>query len=239
MIIFPAIDIKSGKCVRLKQGNALMSTTYFEDPVEAGSIWAGKGAKAIHVVDLDGAFSGNSQNFESISKIKETTGLFIEVGGGIRDKLTVEKLICSNIDRIILGTAALNDRDLVEWAVREYDDRIAVSIDSINNKVAYKGWTGISEVNDLDLIEQLISVGINTFIYTDISKDGMLSGPNIESIKRINTMFDINIIASGGVTTIEDVKELRKIGVYGAIIGKALYNGNIKLEEALEVSGCF
>lgn len=238
MIIYPAIDVKDGKCVRLKQGKADDTTIFFENPADAAKMWVDKGTQTLHIVDLDGAFNGSPRNLEVITKIKKETGVFIQMGGGIRDKDTIRTVLDNNIDRVILGTAALDKKDLVEWSVKQYGERIAVSIDALNKKVAYHGWTGISDISIYDLMESLISLGVRTFIYTDISKDGMMKGPDHNGIKEINNRFNVNIIASGGVTTMDDVKTLKDAGVYGAIIGRALYDGSIAIEQAMEVAAC-
>lgn len=239
MIIYPAIDIKDGKCVRLKQGKASESTTYFDKPLDAALQWKEKGSKTVHVVDLDGAFSGSSCNTDTILQIKSTTNLFTQVGGGIRDIGTIDNYLSSGIDRVILGTAALNNSELVDWAVKKFGEKIAVSIDTLNRKATYNGWTGVSDLNLFDIIKSMTDLGVRVFIYTDISKDGMLSGPDINGITEIMDRFSIKVIASGGVASIDDIKALKSIGVYGAIIGKALYNGNIRLEEAMEVAECY
>lgn len=238
MIIYPAIDIQDGKCVRLKQGKAEDRTVFYDNPLDAANMWTKKGAKALHIVDLDGAFKGRPCNLDTIFKIKYASGIFVQMGGGIRDRETIETAIEGGIDRVILGTAALNDKDLVQWAAGRYGENIAVSIDALNKKVAYQGWTGISEIQTDSLIESLVSMGIKTFIYTDISRDGMMNGPDFEGIVELKKQFNINIIASGGITTIDDVKAFKSIDVYGAIIGRALYSGSINIEEALEVAAC-
>jgi len=239
MIIYPAIDIKDGKCVRLRQGRADESTVFYDSPLEAAKLWVDKGAKALHVVDLDGAFSGSPVNMNIISEIKSDTGVFIEMGGGVRDSSAIENIIKHNIDRVILGTAALENMELMKWAVKNFKDSIAVSIDALDRKVAYHGWTGVSQVDVLELIESLVDIGVSTFVYTDIKRDGMMSGVDMGGICEIKQRFNVNIIASGGVTTIDDVKQLKEMDVYGAIIGKALYSGSISLGEAMEVAGCF
>lgn len=239
MIIYPAIDIKDGKCVRLKQGKAEESTVFYDDPKDAAEIWVRNGAEALHIVDLDGAFRGRSCNMETVFYIKKAYGVFVQMGGGIRDRETIDRAVKGGIDRVILGTAALNDEDLVRWAARHHGDSIAVSIDTLDKKVAYQGWTGISEIQTRSLIGSLITIGIKTFIYTDISRDGMMTGPDLEGIRELKEKFQVNMIASGGITTIDDVKKLKSIDVYGAIIGRALYSGSIDIREALEVAECY
>lgn len=238
MIVYPAIDIKDGKCVRLTQGKADMCSIYFESPIDAAKMWVNKGAAALHIVDLDGAFKGEQCNLDIISKIKETYGIFVQTGGGIRDRLSIEKAMERGIDRVILGTAAIQNTDLVKWACGKYGNRIAVSVDSADGRAAYNGWTGISETDSPALVGLLAGIGVSTFVYTDIKRDGMLSGPDFNGIRKINEKFDVNMIASGGISSIEDIKLLNDMGVYGAIIGKALYKGSIRLEEALEVAEC-
>lgn len=238
MIIYPAIDIRNGKCVRLKQGKFEECTYIYDSPVKAAENWVENGARALHIVDLDGALEGRPVNMGLVREIKRNTGAFIEYGGGVRDEPAVELIVETGIDRIIFGTSALKNRPLVKWAAQKYGDKIAVGIDVKDKKAAYNGWTDISDVNMYELTESLIDIGVNTFIYTDISKDGMLNGTDLDGIKSLKERFDINIIASGGITTIDDIKNLKCIGVYGAIIGKALYNGNIKLEDVLEELKC-
>ncbi len=235
MIIFPAVDIKSGKCVMLKQGKADLCTVFYDDPTNAAFMWKEKGSKYLHVVDLDGAFNGRPCNIDKIYEIKKRTGMFVQVGGGIRDKYTIESILDKGIDRVILGSAALNNLELTKWAANEFGGKIAVSIDTVDDKVAYNGWTSVSSTDKLDLIKKLTSIGVKTFIYTDVSKDGMMKGPDIKGIEQIKNSFDVCIIASGGVSTMEDITNLKNIGASGAIIGKALYNGSINLEKALEV----
>lgn len=239
MIIYPAIDIKDGKCVRLRQGRADCSTTYYENPLDAALLWKSMGANSLHIVDLDGAFKGKPCNMDRILEIKRKTGLFVEAGGGIRDKDTVKRLLDGGIDRVILGTAALFHEELVRWSALNYKGRAAVSVDTVEGMAAYNGWAGISAMKTIELIGSMIEKGIDTFIYTDIKRDGMLSGPDTSGIKSILKSFDVKLIASGGVTSLHDLKLLKEAKAYGAIIGKALYCGGIKLNEAVEDMACF
>lgn len=235
MIIFPAVDIKNEKCVMLKQGKADLCTVFYDDPTNAALMWKEKGSKYLHVVDLDGAFNGRPCNIDKIYEMKKKTGMFVQVGGGIRDRYTIESILDKGIDRVILGSVALSDLKLTEWAAYRFGEKIAVSIDTVDDKVAYNGWTSVSNTNKFDLIKKLTSIGVKTFIYTDVSKDGMMKGPDIKGIEQIKNNFDIHIIASGGVSTMDDITHLKNIGTFGTIIGKALYSGNINLEKALEV----
>ncbi|MRG87249.1 1-(5-phosphoribosyl)-5-[(5-phosphoribosylamino)methylideneamino]imidazole-4-carboxamide isomerase [Salinibacillus xinjiangensis] len=232
MILYPAIDIRNGKCVRLIQGDYNKEDVY-GDPVEMALRWIDKGAEALHLVDLDGALSGTSENLTTIESIVEKTDVPIQVGGGIRTMNQVDALAFIGVSRIILGTAALHDEQFLTEAVKKYPKEIAVSIDAKRGYVATDGWTKTSERKALDFAKELEDKGVQTIIYTDIAKDGMLSGPNLEEIQTVNKNVGLNVIASGGVSTPEDVRTLSKLDVHGAIIGKALYTGKIDLEEIL------
>ncbi|WP_164214557.1 1-(5-phosphoribosyl)-5-[(5-phosphoribosylamino)methylideneamino]imidazole-4-carboxamide isomerase [Virgibacillus sp. YIM 98842] len=234
MILFPAIDIKNGKCVRLTQGDYNQETIYSSSPADMAAKWEKKGAEYLHVVDLDGAKTGTAANQDIISRITGDVSIPVQIGGGIRSMETVEKYIEAGVSRVIIGTAAINDRDFLMKAVSTCDDKIAVSIDARNGYVATNGWTETSRVNAADLVKELEALGVNTVIYTDILKDGMLKGPNFGELQTINNATSINVIASGGVTTKEDICKLKNQNLYGAIIGKALYDGTLSFEEALE-----
>jgi phosphoribosylformimino-5-aminoimidazole carboxamide ribotide isomerase len=233
MIIFPAIDIKGGKCVRLTQGDYGKEEIY-GDPVEMAKQWMNKGAETLHIVDLDGALEGESKNLHVIKEIVKNVSIPVQVGGGIRSIQAIETLVKAGVTRTIIGTSAVNNKAFVQEAVLTFGPAIAVSIDAKNGYVATEGWTKISEKKALDFAKELTSVGVETIIYTDIAKDGMLSGPNFSEIKLIDDEIKANVIASGGVTTKEDIDKLKDLNVYGAIVGKALYTGAIELEEILK-----
>lgn len=233
MRIYPAIDIIGGQCVRLKKGDYSQKTTYAENPVEVAKKWEGLGGEFIHIVDLDGAKSGDMPNFELISDIAAAVSVPIEVGGGIRDMECIEKYLKAGIYRVILGTSALKKPRLVEEAVLKFGERIAVGIDAKDNKVAVSGWEDVSDVTALDFAKQMEKLGAENIIYTDIATDGMLMGPNLSAMREMAEAVSINVIASGGVTTLSDIEALKDTGVEGAIIGKALYTGNIDLSEAV------
>lgn len=235
MIIFPAIDIKDGNCVRLKQGKFEDMDVYFYNPVEVAKTWEAKGAEFIHIVDLDGAKDGKSKNFEIISEIAKTVNIPIQVGGGIRNREAVQTLLDAGVNRVILGTAAVNEKELLKSLVDEYGKQIVVSIDAKDGIVAIDGWVNLSSLNSVDFVKELEEIGVQTIVYTDIAKDGMMEGPNFDIYRELMEKNSIDIIASGGVSTLEDVEKLSEMDMYGAIIGKALYIENIKLEDALEV----
>lgn len=233
MIIFPAIDIRGGKCVRLEQGLADRETVYGGDPVERAKHWEGKGAEFLHVVDLDGAFQGVRQNRNVIKKLADSINIPVQLGGGIRTMRDIEEVLEMGISRVILGTSVVEEDGFLEKALYKYGEKIAVSIDVKDGCVALNGWTKISDIKANYYAKVLENLGLKTVIYTDISKDGMLKGPNFEELGALKAIVDINIIASGGISSSADIRKLRKLGVYGAIIGKALYTGNIELEEIL------
>lgn len=231
MILFPAIDIRNGKCVRLIQGDYDQETIYGESPADMAIEWERQGAEFLHLIDLDGAKSGSSINKDTILEIRKKVPIPIQVGGGIRSMDIISDYIQNGINRIMIGTAAITDREFLKQAVLRYGDQIAVSIDARNGYVATDGWTETSKVKAIDLIKELEVIGVKTIVYTDIFKDGMLSGPNFEELKGINEVTPMDVIASGGVTTKDDIRKLKEMNLYGAIIGKALYNGNLNLEE--------
>ena len=236
MIIFPAIDILNGQCVRLIQGDYNKEKVYSNSPVDMAKKWEEKGAEYIHIVDLDGAKTGRSINQEIILEIAKTVQVPIQVGGGIRSIETIKDYLENGVSRVIIGTAAINNPDFLQEAVEKFQEKIAVSIDARGGYVATDGWTDTSDVKALDLVKKLENVGVKTIVYTDIAKDGMLQGPNLEEQKAMNEATTINVIASGGVTTKEDVENLRALNLYGVIIGKALYDGKLTLESILEES---
>lgn len=233
MIIFPAIDIRNGNCVRLTQGNYNKEKIYSFSPVEVANMWEEKGAKYLHIVDLDGAKSGRSINQSMIQTIAKETNIRVQVGGGVRSMQTVSHLISSGVDRIIIGTAAIRDQDFLKTAVNTYGEKIAVSIDARNGYVATDGWTDTSSIKATELLKQLETIGVHTIVYTDIFKDGMLEGPNLEELQTINELTSMNVIASGGITSEIDVQRVKDLHVYGAIIGKALYDRTLSLSQIL------
>ncbi len=233
--MLPAIDIYDKKAVRLYKGDYNKMTVY-GDPVEIAKQFASKGAEYIHLVDLEGAKVGESSNKEIIKRIVCESGLPCEIGGGIRDMETIDEYISAGIDRIILGTAAVSDKEFLKNAIAKYGSKIAVGVDARDGIVAIKGWTEQSGISALDFIGEMLDLGIETIICTDIAKDGALSGTNTELYRTILSKYKLNLIASGGVTDLNDIRDLKKCGVYGAILGKALYNGNIKLEDALALT---
>lgn len=232
MIIFPAIDLKDGKAVRLRKGDFNKIDIFSNNPWEVAKEFEKKGAEWIHMVDLDGAKDGKNKNLDVIKKIRETVNIKLQLGGGIRTIETAELLLNLGIDRIILGTAAIENPELLKTLVNKYGEKIAVSVDEKNGKAATKGWVEESNMDAFELCETLKKIGVKTIIYTDISKDGMMAGPNFKAYEKINRL-GVDVIASGGVSTAKDVDILKKENIYGAIIGKALYLGNIKLEEVL------
>ncbi|MHC4870525.1 MAG: 1-(5-phosphoribosyl)-5-[(5-phosphoribosylamino)methylideneamino]imidazole-4-carboxamide isomerase [Planctomycetota bacterium] len=236
MHILPAVDIKGGKAVRLFQGKADQTTIYNTSPLNAAINWIEQGATYLHVVDLDGAFDGESENEKHIAEIANESPVPIEVGGGIRTVEKAGRLIEMGVDKIIIGTKALESREFLYDLIREFPDKINVGVDAKDGMVAVKGWVEKSDVVAEDFLRELSGSGVSRIIYTDISRDGALQGVNTESITRATQMTDIPIIASGGVTTIEDIKELAKLPLFGIITGKALYDGRINLREALNVA---
>lgn len=235
MLILPAIDLRDGKCVRLYQGKFEKSEIVGEDPVKVALSFKESGAKYIHMVDLDGALDGKIKNIEAISKVIDTTKIPVELGGGIRDIKTIDMLMKIGISRIILGTAALKDPDFVKVALKKYGEKIAVGIDAKNEKVAVNGWLDVSSVDYIDFAKQMEDMGIKTIIFTDISKDGTLKGPNLDQLFKIQNSVSCRIIASGGIKNIDDLKDISKMDIYGAITGKAIYSGSIDLKEAIEI----
>lgn len=234
MIIFPAIDIRNGKCVRLIQGDYNKEKVYNDSPINTANMWEEKGAQYIHVVDLDGAKTGNSINKDIIKKIAQETKVPVQVGGGIRSMEVIETYLNHGVSRVIIGTAAIQDPAFLKEAVAKYGEKIAVSIDARNGYVATDGWTDTSTVKALDLIKTMENIGVQTIVYTDILKDGMLTGPNLEEQKAVNEATSMNVIASGGVSSIEDINNLKELNLYGAIIGKALYDGALSFESIME-----
>ncbi|MEW9123586.1 MAG: 1-(5-phosphoribosyl)-5-[(5-phosphoribosylamino)methylideneamino]imidazole-4-carboxamide isomerase [Thermotaleaceae bacterium] len=231
MIVFPAIDIRNGKCVRLEQGEFDKESVFGEDPLMIAKKWYEKGAKYLHIVDLDGALQGEPVNLSIIEKIAKTIPIPIQVGGGIRKLEDVKKVLFCGVERIILGTSAINQVDFVEQVLNLYSENVAVSLDARNGLIAIEGWKKTTNQKALDYAVVLQNMGLKTLIYTDIAKDGMLSGPNFNELQQIQQKIKMNLIASGGISKQEDVKRLKTMDLYGAIIGKALYTGDIQLEE--------
>ena len=234
MLIFPAIDLYEGKAVRLFKGDYNQMTVYSENPIEIAFEFEKAGATCIHMVDLEGAKSGETPNIETVKRIASETSLFTEVGGGIRNIETVSKYLDAGIDRVILGTAAVKDEAFLKAAVERYGERIAVGVDIKDGKVAIHGWLEKSELDAMEFCSKLEKLGVKTVICTDISKDGAMQGTNHALYKEMSEKFSLDIVASGGVSSMDDVKRLRKLNIYGAIIGKAYYTGAIDLKEAIE-----
>lgn len=233
MIIIPAIDLFQGKAVRLFQGNYSSMTVYDDNPVNTAVKFKAQGAEWLHIVDLEGAKSGTPVNIETVMNIHEASGLKCEVGGGIRDMAAVERYINSGIDRVILGTSAATKEGFAREAVRNFGDKIAVGVDIRNGNVAVKGWLEDSGVDALSFCSRMQNDGVKTIISTDISRDGAMKGTNRELYRTLASTLSVNIIASGGVSSLDDVKALADLGLYGAIIGKAYYTGAVKISEAI------
>lgn len=236
MIIYPAIDLFDGKAVRLFKGDYAQMTVYNDQPLEVAKDFVRSGATHIHLVDLEGAKSGTTPNLDTVCKIKENTGLFCEVGGGIRSMEVIDRYVSAGVDRVILGTAAVTDPDFAAAAAQKYGEKIAIGADIKDGFVAVKGWTENSTLTAEQFCLDMQSKGITTLICTDISKDGAMQGTNLELYRELGQKLKMQIIASGGVSSIEDVRALRKMELYGAIIGKAYYTGAISLAEAIEVA---
>ena len=236
MVIYPAIDLYDGKAVRLYKGDYSQMTVYSEDPVAVALDFQSNGASHIHLVDLKGAKSGTTPNLETVCAIKKATNLFCEIGGGIRSMDVVGQYVDAGIDRVILGTAAVTDPDFLEKAVQTYGEKIAVGIDIKDGFVAIKGWTEKSQYDAYAFCDKMAALGVKTLICTDISKDGAMQGTNHELYRNLSQKLDLQIIASGGVSSMEDVTKLAALNIHGAIIGKAYYTGAIDLREAIEVA---
>lgn len=237
MIILPAIDIRGGKAVRLYQGDYTKEEVVAKDIYEQAKEFQKLGATHLHLVDLDGAKQGAGINEEIILKLAKTVDMSIEVGGGIRTLDRIDKLLGNGIDKVILGTAAMEQEDLVKAALAKYAERIIVGVDARNGKVCGNGWLSESDLDYIDFTKKMADLGVDNVIVTDISRDGTLQGANIEMLKTLSEKVDIKITASGGVKDIEDIKKLKEVGIYAAITGKAVYSGELSLKEALEVGG--
>lgn len=236
MNIFPAIDLYEGKAVRLFKGDYEKMTIYSENPVEIAEDFERSGAKFLHMVDLEGAKTGETPNLKTVETIVKSTGLFTEVGGGIRSLETIEKYMEIGVDRVILGTAAVTDPEFLKEAIERFEEKIAVGIDIKDGLAAIRGWTSVSEYDCFELFEKMCRMGVKTIICTDISKDGAMKGTNVTLYEQLSRRFDVNIIASGGVCSMDDIRKLNTLGIYGAIIGKAYYTGAVSIKEAVEVT---
>lgn len=234
MILLPAIDIKDGRCVRLYQGDYNQVTTYGNDPVEMALRWQNAGASWLHVVDLDGAAQGQPLIVDLIKRIRAATTLHIEVGGGMRALDHIEQVLATGIDRVILGTVAITDRGLLQEAVARWRERIVVGIDARDGQVAISGWRETSQVRAVTLARELSEQGVQRFVYTDIARDGVLGGPNIKALVEMQQASSSALIASGGVGSLADLHALAQTGVEGAIVGKAIYTGDVDLARAIQ-----
>ncbi|QZZ20287.1 1-(5-phosphoribosyl)-5-[(5-phosphoribosylamino)methylideneamino]imidazole-4-carboxamide isomerase [Leptothermofonsia sichuanensis E412] len=240
MDVIPAIDLLEGRCVRLYQGDYGQAQTFDENPVEVARQWVAEGASLLHVVDLDGARAGHPVNLSAIEAIVRAVDVPVQVGGGLRDRTSVATLLKRGVQRVILGTVAVEQPDLVKQLCQEFPERIVVGIDARNGRVATRGWLETSEVAATDLAEGMASSGIAAIIYTDIHRDGTLQGPNLESLRELASRVTIPVIASGGISSVTDLLSLlalEPVGVTGAIVGRALYTGDISLKEALRAVG--
>ena len=236
MLLIPAIDLKDGRCVRLRQGNMAAETVYSDDVPSVADQWQQAGATVIHVVDLNGAVDGEPRNLPQIEAVVKAVRVRVQVGGGIRNLATVRRYLNAGVFRVVLGTAALTDRSFLDRACKEFPGQILLGLDARDGKVAVKGWTTVSETKALDLLKELSGFAIGAVIYTDISRDGMLSGPNIPALKEVVEYSSFPVIASGGITSIEDLSAVQSLGprIEGAIVGKALYDGKLDYRAALD-----
>lgn len=238
MYVIPAIDLRKGRCVRLVQGDLRDETVYSQEPVSVAKLWKLKGAKRLHVIDLDGAFSGKLSNLDYVKEIIKATDLKVQVGGGIRDLKTIEKVMSLGVTSVILGTWAVQNKDFVKEAVAEYGKAIIAGIDAKKGMVAIKGWKQVTKVNAVDLAKEMADLGVGSIIFTDIQRDGMLEGPNFKSTKELAVAVQIPVIVSGGISSYRDIehaKRLEKYGITSVIIGKALYTGKIDLKQAIKI----
>ncbi|NLC06416.1 MAG: 1-(5-phosphoribosyl)-5-[(5-phosphoribosylamino)methylideneamino]imidazole-4-carboxamide isomerase [Syntrophomonadaceae bacterium] len=239
MLVIPAIDLREGRCVRLIQGRLDQEIVFSNNPAEVASNWEKRGAQWLHVVDLDGAFAGELRNLDQIKAIVKNVNIPIQVGGGIRTMETVRQLLDLGVNRVILGTSAVAQPEMVREAVAEFGERILVGIDGRDGKVVIEGWDKTSEKNILELGREVEEIGIKRIVLTDIRRDGMLKGPNVEGTREMGLACNLKILASGGISSLEDIRSLKALepyGVEGVIIGRALYSGVVVLEEALEVA---
>jgi phosphoribosylformimino-5-aminoimidazole carboxamide ribotide isomerase len=233
MEIIPAVDIRGGRCVRLYQGDYRQETVFDEDPVTAALTWSAQGARWLHVVDLDGALAGEPQNMEVVEEIMKETGLLIELGGGIRQEEVAERLLRQGVSRLVLGTAAIENRELVKKLCQRFGEAIAVSLDARDGKIAIRGWQKKTVVEVFQLSREMVDAGVRRFVYTDIKKDGTLTEPSFDMIKKLLGEVNVPVIVAGGISRLEHIGRLKKLGVEAAIVGKALYTGDINLGEAI------
>jgi phosphoribosylformimino-5-aminoimidazole carboxamide ribotide isomerase len=235
MLVIPAIDLKDGRCVRLRQGDMAAESVYSDDVSGVALGWQRLGAALIHVVDLDGAVAGEPKNLDRIDAIVKSVSIKVQVGGGIRTSESVRRYLHAGVSRVVLGTAALQDRALLEQACREFPLRIVLGLDARNGNVAVRGWTSVSDTRAVDLLKSLAGYPLSAVIYTDIAKDGMLSGPNLAALQEIVDASSVPVIASGGIASVEDVLAIKALGprVEGVIVGKALYDGKLDLAAAI------
>ncbi len=234
MLIYPAIDIINGKCVRLQQGSYSEVTVFGDSPLDMALKWESQGAQYLHVVDLDAARSGNTENHDIIKRIAKTLRIPVQVGGGIRSLQTIESLLSGGLSRVILGTSAVNNQDMLKTALKEYKEKIVIGIDAKDGKVAIHGWEQTSDLTAIDFAKRVEELGARTVIYTDISRDGMLEGPNLSAMSEMAASVGVDVIASGGVSCLRDIIDLKPTGVSGVIVGKALYTGNLELKSAID-----
>jgi phosphoribosylformimino-5-aminoimidazole carboxamide ribotide isomerase len=233
MEIIPAIDIRGGRCVRLYQGDYRQETVFDEDPVTAALTWYSQGARWLHIVDLDGAVAGEPKNMEVVRQITKETGLSIELGGGIRQEEVAEKLLRQGVSRLVLGTAAIEDRELIKKLCRRFGEAIAVSLDARDGKIAIHGWQKNTVFEVLQLSREMVDAGVKRFIYTDIKRDGTLTEPDFAMMKRLIAETNVPVIVAGGISRLEHLQRIKELAAEGAIIGKALYTGDINLREAI------
>ncbi|HET9575579.1 MAG TPA: 1-(5-phosphoribosyl)-5-[(5-phosphoribosylamino)methylideneamino]imidazole-4-carboxamide isomerase, partial [Nitrospira sp.] len=235
LLVIPAIDLKDGRCVRLRQGNMAAATVYSDDVASVAGKWQQAGATVIHVVDLNGAVNGEPQNLPQIEAVIKTVSVKVQIGGGIRNLDTLRRYLNAGVSRVVLGTAALTDREFLEQACKEFPRRILLGLDARDGNVAVKGWTAVSETKAIDLLKELSGYAIGAVIYTDISRDGMLSGPNLPALKEVVEYSSFPVIASGGISSVKDLKAVQALGsrIEGAIVGKALYDGKLDYRTAV------
>ena len=236
MRIYPAVDIYDGKCVRLKEGKLAKMEMFYENPLDAAKMWEQKGAKALHIIDLNGAFDGKTGNSKVIEKIIGSVSIPVQVGGGLRNVSGIKEAFNTGAARVIIGTAAVLDEELLETGLKKYIDKMIVSIDAKDGNVAIKGWVNVSEFSAYNFASKIVGKGFRNIIYTDISRDGLLKGPNIDGIEKMCNVEGAKITASGGITSIDDILAIKEAGAEGAIIGKALYAGVLKLEDAIKAA---
>jgi len=230
MIVFPAVDIRGGKCVRLEEGDFARETVFEADPVEAALRFEREGARWLHVVDLDGARGEGGDNADMVLRIARAVRIPVQTGGGIRDMARIGYMLEGGVRRVVLGTAAVADPTFLRDACRRYPGAVAVSIDVRDGRMAVEGWRRVEKVRDVEFLERIRDMGVSAVVYTDISRDGKLEGANIEGILRVQARTDIPLIASGGISSVEEVRRLHRAGIYGVIIGKALYTGKLSLD---------